>query len=135
VNEISPTDLKAWMKTNKVTQMALAEMLGTSHTSVGRWLKGVHSISGPEQKLLAYLMFGELPFPIQSVAEGWSLDFTEAEFAVIRLCARREGFASAEDWIVAKIRAYLSMYQARSDEPSLRVASDETPYKVNVKKS
>lgn len=124
------------MKSNKVTQMALAEMLGTSHTSVGRWLKGVHSISGPEQKLLAYLIRGELPFPIQAAAEGWHLDFTDAEFAVISLCARREGFPSAEDWVVAKIRAYLAMMKAKpvADYDGMRVAEEEVEYRVNRKK-
>jgi len=130
MNEITPLLLKAWMKRKKITQVALAEMLGTTHTSIGRWLKGVHAISGPERKLLAYLMYGELPFDVQTASDGWVLPFSESEFAVIQLLARREGFASAEDWVVAKIRAYLAMTSAVVPEPTLKAVEDEALYKT-----
>lgn len=116
------------MKREKITQVALADMLGTSHTSVGRWLKGVHAISGPEQKLLSYLIHGELPFPAQKAKEGMYLDFSADEFAIIQVLARREGFACAEEWIAAKIRAYLAMSNTALSVESLRVATDEKPY-------
>lgn len=117
------------MKSNRVTQEKLAKLIGTSHTTINRWLKSKHGISGPEQKLLAYLIRGELPFPIQTASAGWNLDFTDAEFSVISMCARREGFASAEEWIVAKIRAYLAMSNTRAHGLSM-VAEEETPYKA-----
>jgi transcriptional regulator with XRE-family HTH domain len=129
MNEITPLTLKAWMKNKKITQVALAEMLGTTHTSIGRWLKGVHSISGPEKKLLAYLMFGELPFDVQTASDGWELPFTESEFAVIQLLARREGYSSAENWVVAKIRAYLAMCNAQ-ETTTLKAVDEGAAYKT-----
>ena len=130
MNDITPLILKAWMKRKKITQTALAEMLGISQGTVNRWLKGVHAISGPERKLLAYLMYGELPFDVQTASDGWELPFTESEFAVIQLLARREGFGCAEDWVVAKIRAYLAMTSAVVPEPTLKAVDDEAAYKT-----
>lgn len=129
MNEITPLTLKAWMKNKKITQVALADMLGTTHTSIGRWLKGVHAISGPEKKLLAYLMFGELPFDVQTASDGWELPFTESEFAVIQLLARREGYSSAENWVVAKIRAYLAMCNAQ-ETTNLKAVDEGAEYKT-----
>lgn len=117
------------MKREKITQTALASMLGISHTSVSRWLKNVHAISGPEQKLLAYLIRGELPFPVQRVEEGWNLDFTRDEFALIQFLARRDGFVSAEAWVTAKIRTYLAMDQTVGEKSI--AADDVTEYKTS----
>lgn len=116
------------MKREKITQVALSKMLGTSQGTINRWLKNVHSISGPEQKLLSYLIHGELPFPAQKAKEGMYLDFSADEFAIIQVLARREGYACAEDWIAAKIRAYLAMTNTAPPVESLRVATDEKPY-------
>lgn len=124
VTEITPKELKDWMKREKITQIKLAKMLETSQGTVNRWLKSVHAIKGPEQKLLAYLIRGELPFPIQNLDRGWNLDFSAEEFALIQVLARREGFASAEDWVVAKIHAYLSMTGAVGGAESIAA---ETP--------
>lgn len=127
MNDISLEELKTWMKAKRYTQKTLADMLGVSQGTVNRWLKSVHAISGPEQKLLAYLIRGELPFPVQRVEEGWNLDFTRDEFALIQFLARRDGFVSAEAWVTAKIRTYLAMTGAVGREVA-RVADDEKPY-------
>jgi transcriptional regulator with XRE-family HTH domain len=122
--------LKAWMKKKKLTQTALADMLGISQGTVNRWVKSVHAISGPEQKLLSYLMFGVLPFEVQTADQGWHLEFTEGEFAVIQLLARREGFDRVEEWIVAKIRAYLAMSGATGSNITSKAGDPEAIYKA-----
>ena len=112
---INPLVLKDWMTEKKLTQTDVADMIGTSHTTVGRWLKGVHAISEPERKLLAYLIYGELPFGIVANNNGWHIDFTNDEFALLSMISRREGFDKLEDWFAAKIRAYLLMANACAD--------------------
>ena len=109
MNEITPAKLKAWMKSQNITQVGLAELLGTNQSSVNRWLKNTVAIAEPEKKLLAYLMYGELPFGIAQGGEGWNLEFTESELQIIQLCARRDGFHSVEKWVTEKIRIYIAM--------------------------
>lgn len=115
------------MKREKLTQTALANMLGVSHTSVSRWLKSVHAISGPEQKLLCYLIYGIMPFPVQAADDGWHLDFSKEEFSVIQCLSRRDGYHSPEEWVADKIRAYLAMTRTTPNEKTL-AAEDEASY-------
>ena len=103
-------------------------MLGTTSGTISRWIAGKVEIPLPQKKLLAYLIRGEMPFPVQSAKEGMFLDFSADEFALIQLLSRREGYACAEDWIAAKIRAYLAMSNTSAPMESLRVATDEKPY-------
>lgn len=128
MNEITPQELKDWMKSQKITQLALANLLGVSHTSVSRWLKSVHAISGPEQKLLAYLIRGEMPFPVQIADEGWHLDFSKEEFVIIQYLSRRDGYSSPEEWVADKIRTYIAMTQTTIEKTA--AAEQETPYRI-----
>jgi transcriptional regulator with XRE-family HTH domain len=133
MSTITPAILKKWMNEKKHTQTAVAEMLGTTPGSVNRWLKNIHAIGEAEKKLLTYLIYGKLPFDVQEVDQGWHLDFTESEFAVIQLLARREGYASAEHWIVAKIRAYLAMSATPIPQITLNAGEEKPRYKKTKK--
>lgn len=130
---IPPNEIKEWMEASNYTQQEVATMLGTTSGTISRWIAGKVEIPLPQKKLLAYLIRGEMPFPVQNAKDGMYLDFSADEFALIQLLARREGFACAEDWIASKIRAYLAMQKAGPPMESLRVAEDETPYIVTKK--
>ena len=132
MSDISALELREWMDTNGHTQESVGAMLGTRASTVSRWLNGKVEMPLPMKKLLAYLIRGEMPFPIQKNDEGWYLDFSAEEFAVIQCLARRDGFSGPEEWVAEKIRAYLRMSNAGPGK-SILAAQDQTSYKVNGK--
>ena len=119
MNEITPASLHEWMKKNRYRQAQIAQKLGTSATTVSRWLSGVHDIPSAEKKLLAYLMHGKLPFEPAHAAANTSnkLNFTAEEWRVIEILRRREGFENADSWIATKIRIYLAQVPDNIKEP------------------
>lgn len=116
------------MKSKGIRQKELADTIGVSQGTVNRWLKSVHAISGPEQKLLAYLIRGEMPFPVQVADEGWHLDFSKEEFVIIQYLSRRDGYSSPEEWVADKIRTYIAMTQTTIEKTA--AAEQETPYRI-----
>lgn len=125
---ISGNEIQQWMLTMDYTQEMVANLLGTTSGTISRWISEKVKIPLPQMKLLAYLIRGELPFPIQNLDQGWNLDFSAQEFALIQVLARREGFSSAQDWVVAKIRAYLAMTGAVGESAEIIAAETTTTY-------
>lgn len=127
MSDITAKEMREWMDAKGHTQESMGAMLGTRASTVSRWLSGKVEMPLPMKKLLAYLIRGEMPFPIQRNDEGWYLDFSPEEFAVIQCLARRDGFSSPEEWVTAKIRAYLAM--SNVEPPNVLAAEEQTPYR------
>ena len=111
-------------------QAKLSKVLGVAASTVLRWLDG-ENIPPAMQKLLTWYLFGEAPPSLtKSVDLQTSLVFDDVEWRIISHLARREGITEAQ-WITGRIRSYLAYIEEPKE--SLRVASNETPYKVKRK--
>ena len=128
VSKISANELREWMDRCGHNQESVASMLGTTAGTISRWLNEKVEVPLPMRKLLAYLIRGELPFPIQSVDEGWHLDFSKDEFLIIQYLSRRDGYSSPEEWIADKIRTYIAMTQTTIEKTV--AAEDGAEYKI-----
>lgn len=127
MSNISANELKEWMDRSGHTQETVASMLGTTAGTISRWLNAKVEVPLPMRKLLAYLIRGEMPFPVQAGDDGWHLDFSKEEFAVIQCLSRRDGYHSPDEWVADKIRAYLAMTRTTPNEKTL-AAEDEASY-------
>jgi len=109
------------------TQSRIADALGVAPTTVMRWKEG-EGIPPPMVKLLRLYLFGEIPFDSVRTPDSPSLesvlDFTEDEYRIIGILARRAGMEPRQ-WIAVQVRAILSFYDSRS-----RLAVDSPPANV-----
>jgi len=112
VPSISPEEIKIWLSRQGRTATWLAGEMGVDKATVSRWLGGRRPVPGPESRLLRLLIRGELPFEIAALRPDGVLLFNSSEWRLIEALRAREGFPSAEAWVVAKIRAYLAMLPA-----------------------
>ena len=111
-------------------QGKIAKCLDVHTSTVKRWAEG-EIIPPAMQKLLAWYLFGEAPPSlVKSCNLQDSLVFDDVEWRIISHLARREGITEAQ-WITGRIRSYLAYIEEPKE--SLRVASNETPYKVKRK--
>jgi DNA-binding transcriptional regulator YiaG len=111
-NKITPQELTEWLSRHGHTATWLARELGVAKATVSRWLNGHQAIPGPETALIRLLIRGELPFEVRVVQPDGALPFTREEWQRLEEMRFREGFNTAEEWVVAKIRAYLAMMPA-----------------------
>lgn len=108
-NKITPQELTEWLSRHGHTATWLARELGVAKATVSRWLNGHQAIPGPETALIRLLIRGELPFDVRVVQPDGALPFTREEWQRLEEMRFREGFSTAEEWVVAKVRAYLAM--------------------------
>ena len=113
-NKITPQELTDWLSRHGHTATWLARELGVAKATVSRWLNGHQAIPGPETALIRLLIRGELPFDVRVVQPDGALPFSREEWQRLEEMRFREGFDTAEEWVVAKIRAYLAMMPAEN---------------------
>lgn len=108
-SEVTAENLRAVRSTREMTQKAIAELLGIPETAVSHIEKGKRSLAPAEKQLLDLFFFGRLPEGVirQSEDLGKTLDFTEQEWKIVEVLARRHGQSPAE-WIRSKILDYLA---------------------------
>lgn len=124
--DITPQELKAWRKAERLTQPELGEMIGIDKYAITTIENSRRKISEPEQRLLKLLIRGEAPFETNKAPWDPSIEFSESEWSMMHRIAIREGYHSARPWIVAKIRGYIAMTEATNTE--LKVAEDQSPF-------
>lgn len=105
---ITAQELENWLHANRKKSPWLAQTVGVTKATVGRWLKG-DPIPDPAQHLLRLLIRGTMPPGFSKPQDPAVLAFTPAEWRIMEICRVREGFDSVNTWIVSKIRAYLAM--------------------------
>jgi transcriptional regulator with XRE-family HTH domain len=90
-------------------QTAIAKDLGISSGGFSKWVNGHRTIDQRDEKLLRLYFFNEMPFELirSDKATTNQLLFTEAEWQIISILSKREGYINPRAWITAKIRGYL----------------------------
>jgi len=90
-------------------QGQIAQDLGITSTTLGRWRKGERSFGQSDQKLLRLYFLGEMPFDMlrEPGSDSGQLRFTLPEWQIITILSKREGFTTPAAWITGKIRGYL----------------------------
>ena len=139
--KITPAEVDAYLKESNRKRPWLADLLGVTKSTVGHWLNGSWEIPDPEEKLLRLLIRGEYPFQDYAPLQKHVLQFSSAEIRVMNILRTRGGFATIEEWIVAKIRDYLAVYTAETGcySPPLaalpHAADDTADYKPKRKQT
>ncbi len=88
-------------------QAEISKTLDVHPSTVKRWIEG-GEIPPPLCLLLDWYLFGSIPPRLeQNAAAPNTLEFEEAEWAVVVASASREGTTPAQ-WIAGRIRAYLT---------------------------
>lgn len=109
--DITPEQLRAWRKEHGLTQTALGDKIGLDKVAISNIETGRRGISPAEQRLLLQIMRNQ-----QADSDEWRLKFTAEQWKDVLIRSRREGFEDPTSWIAAKIRAYLAMDSATSNE-------------------
>jgi hypothetical protein len=123
--DVTPNEIEEWLHANKKKGAWLAQTLGVTKPTIGRWLRG-QEIPEPMQHLLKLLVRGELPPGFSKPHDPAVLAFTPDEWRVIEILRIREGFPDAKSWVVAKIRSYLAMLPKESGVKGIKYpTSDE----------
>lgn len=113
---ISGNELAAWRATKKHSLRDVAQMLGVSSSStINAWERG-QEIPGPAQKLLAWLIRGEVPFE-EAAAESalkkslkeqaWKVEMSLGMFDRLRTQALADGYDDVADYMAELVRRYL----------------------------
>lgn len=113
---ISGNELAAWRATKKHSLRDVAQMLGVSSSStINAWERG-QEIPGPAQKLLAWLIRGEVPFE-EAAAESalkkslkeqaWKVEMSLGMFDRLRTQALADGYDEVADYMAELVRRYL----------------------------
>lgn len=115
-HEITGSELASWRASKKHSLRDVAQMLGVSSSStINAWEHG-QEIPGPAQKLLAWLIRGEVPF--QAAAEesalkkslkeqAWKVEMSLSMFDRLRTQALADGYDDVADYMAELVRRYL----------------------------
>lgn len=119
--KVTAEELASWRAAKKYTLRQVAQMLDVnSGSTVNAWEKG-QAIPGPVQKLLAWLIRGEVPFQALAAAalmrqaikdQAWNVQLSLALFDRLRATAMADGFSDVADYIAELVRRELT----KSDE-------------------
>jgi len=117
LGQMTAKKLSDAIASHEKNQGQIAQDLGITSTTLGRWRKGERSFGESDAKLLRLYFFGKMPFDLLRDRESLknTLRFTMDEWAVILILAKREGFKTAADWVAGKIRGYLENSPAAID--------------------
>lgn len=129
-HEITGSELASWRASKKHSLRDVALMLGVSSSStINAWERG-QEIPGPAQKLLAWLIRGEVPFA-EAAAESalqkslkeqaWKVEMSLAMFDRLRTQALADGYDDVADYMAELVRRYL----VACDEPARSGPADE----------
>jgi hypothetical protein len=105
---------------------AIALAFNVHPTTVKRWLEG-GEIPPPMCRLLDWYLFGVVPPRLaSSVGLQGTLEFTDAEWRIVRVLAARAG-QTPEKWIASTIRVHLDLFRQGTEPQTrgLRVAEEE----------
>jgi len=118
-------ELSKCIESHPKNQSQIADDIGVTRATMGRWAKGERKISNPDAKLLRLYFYGEIPFedirPTQDLPNV--LKFSPKEWDIINILALRSGRESGE-WIASQIREYLAF---REHQNSQAPADNITP--------
>ena len=115
-HEITGSELASWRASKRHSLRDVAQMLGVSSSStINAWERG-QEIPGPAQKLLAWLIRGEVPFE-EAAAESalkkslkeqaWKVEMSLAMFDRLRTQALADGYDDVADYMAELVRRYL----------------------------
>jgi len=124
--ETTAENLKLLRGANGLNQQNIADILGLTGNTISKIELGLRALAQSEKKLLDLYFFGKLPEGVIRQAEdlGKTLDFTEAEWNLVRVLAQRAG-QTPEAWIRSQILSYLAY--AEKPPAALRIAAEDTP--------
>lgn len=113
---VTGLELRQWREANSYSLRALAQKLGVkSSSTINAWEDG-QEIPEPTQKVLRWLLRGEVPFESEAVGAGLGSQMREeighVEMTVdaFEECLRRSreaGFGSVTEWIADLVRQEL----------------------------
>lgn len=123
--EVSSESLRHIRTSKGVTQGTVAELLGLPKNAVSKIETGVRDLADSEKKLLDLYFFGIFPKGFVRSPEDIAsiLDFTENEWRIIDILAKRAGQTPAA-WIRSQILAYLSF---NTGHETLPLVAENTP--------
>lgn len=107
-------ELKEWREKSSLTQRELAAKLDVSDATLTRWENG-QEIPGPAKKLLAILMYGEMPFEgsgpdrdkEKEVKNLWELQLTLFDWHKLEGLAAQAGYNDTKDYLLSIIQSHL----------------------------
>jgi transcriptional regulator with XRE-family HTH domain len=106
---MTANELKECVEKHPKNQSQIADDIGITRATIGRWIKGERNISEPDSKLLRLYFYNEVPF--QGLHPGPDLgnilSFSPEEWRIMEILARRQGMVDTKAWIISQIRAYL----------------------------
>lgn len=113
-------ELKECIERHNKKQGAIGADLGFSKAKMTRLLKGA-DISESDAKLLRLYFYGEVPFGLMlEDKRPWEiLEFTEDEWKIISILAKRSGGQSPEGWVVSQIRGFLDNHPLAQEVKNL----------------
>lgn len=122
-------EIKAWLKKLGFPREWLADKLGVDKRTVDNWLSSDRGI--PEK---AQLLIRQMIDDSEKIAEGittnvFSVECTLDQFRRFSRAALSDGLI-LEDWALKILNEESLSYFNQHESESLRVAADETPYKV-----
>lgn len=140
INEYKETtaeNLKFLRGAKGLNQAEVGALIGVSGNQISKIESGLRALAPSEKRLLDLFFFGIMPEGIPRTPDDLSdtLDFTEEEWRIIEVLARRAG-QTTEAWIRSQILAYLA-YQAGGsagikDNIHILKADDDPAYKANT---
>jgi transcriptional regulator with XRE-family HTH domain len=124
-------------KSSGKNQDEIASILGLEKSHISKIERGTRQLSAAEKTVLEWYFFGAVPPKIEHVGVDprCLLEFTEAEWLIVRNMATRSGITEVQ-WISSRIRDFIELgNQARKDhgpgeirQSHLRVAEDAANY-------
>lgn len=127
---VTGVELRQWREANGYSLRALAEKLGVkSSSTINAWEDG-QEIPEPTQKVLRWLLRGEVPFESEAGGAGLgslvrdeigSVEMTVDAFEECLRRSREAGFGSVTEWIADLVRQEL---RGGADGEALRQRED-----------
>ncbi len=132
---ISGAELKLWRSSRNLSLREMADMLGVNSPSTVNLWEGGQEIPGPADKLLRWLIRGEVPFDATAgAAEAlknamWRVKMDLEAWEQLEEMRISEGYASMTDFIAGLIQEELRSSQEAAQRGDLGLAAEDgRPY-------